>query len=108
MISEAEAIVLYEAMVETSQAMLEAARRHDWEDLAEAESCCPDLINELGDFPLASLSGPARERILALISRSLDNHRAVEEVVTAHIGQLSKSVDSVRTERKLSDAYTGG
>lgn len=107
MMSATQAIAIYEAIADTSSRMLDAARRNDWECLVELDSRYTSLMDELEgnsfDIPLTDGN---RERMMSLISHALDNNRAIEGVVGPHLVQLSSLIGSVRTERKLSNAYS--
>ena len=106
MTPDEQAIARYEAVAAIIGQLLDAARRNDWVRLGELESCCPGLIRELGDNADIPLTDATRERMITLIRQALDNLNAIESVVGPHLAQLSKLIGSVRTERKLSDAYS--
>ncbi|MCX7113797.1 MAG: flagellar protein FliT [Proteobacteria bacterium] len=107
MMSAPQAIAIYEAIADTSSQMRDAAQRNDWGCLLELASHYTSLISDLKDnafdFPLTDGN---REYIISLINHALDNSRAIENVAGPHLAQLSGLIGSLRTGRKLSDAYS--
>jgi len=105
--SDIQAIDACKAIADTSFQMLEAARRNDWERLVELDSRYTRLIGDFkgNPFDLPS-TGVNRECMIAFLQSALDNNRAIEYLVGPHLLQLSRLIGSVRTERKLSDAYS--
>ncbi|MFZ4700083.1 MAG: flagellar protein FliT [Candidatus Methylumidiphilus sp.] len=106
MTPDEQAIARYEAIAAITAEMLDAVRLNDWVRLGELETCCPGLICELGDNADIPLTEGARERMIALIQQALNNLNAIESALGPHLAQLSKLIGSVRTERKLSGAYS--
>lgn len=107
MMSANQAIAVYAALADISSQMWGAARRNDWECLVALDSRHTGLISDLKGHALASpLTDEDRERMIGLINLALDNHRAIADVIGPYLAQLSSLLGSLRTERKLLDAYS--
>jgi len=101
-----EIISLYETVAVITNQMLAAARIGDWEQLVVLESRCTSHVETIknGESP-APLTGVVRERKVKIIKKILADDREIRTITEPWMAQLSASMNSNNTERKLSRAY---
>lgn len=106
MANEETVIGIYETMSELTGQMLSAARSRDWEKLVELESRCAGHVRTLQEQegPLA-LDGASRDRKVSLIQKILADDRAIRDITTPWLAELSALISSTGNERKLNNAY---
>ncbi|HZW20786.1 flagellar protein FliT [Noviherbaspirillum sp.] len=102
-----EIISLYEAVADTTDKMLAAARVGDWEQLAALETHCSNQVEIIkqNDQQRLPLTPTARERKVKIIKKILDDDRQIRDITEPWMAQLSAMINSAGTERKLSQAY---
>lgn len=102
-----EILSLYENVAEITDQMLSAARTGDWERLAALESHCSSQVEILkqNDKSRQPLTPLAREKKTRIIKKILDDDRQIRDITEPWMAQLSAMINSVGTERKLSQAY---
>jgi flagellar protein FliT len=106
MMNSEQVISLYQAMSELTGQMLAAARVRDWEYLAELESHCAGHVEQLrqGEAPEA-LPAPLRARKVQMIHQILADDRAIRDLTTPWMAELSSLINSTGAERRLAQAY---
>jgi flagellar protein FliT len=99
-------IGIYESMSELTGQMLSAARSRDWETLVELESRCAGHVRTLqeseGPVPL---DGASRNRKISLIHKILADDRAIRDLTSPWMVELSSLISSTGNQRKLRQAY---
>lgn len=106
MMNSEQVISLYEAMSDLTGQMLVAAQSRDWENLAELESHCAAHVQVLRDGEtVVALDGPLRARKVKIIHDILAHDRAIRDLTTPWMAELSKLISSTGTSRKLTAAY---
>lgn len=106
MMNSDEVISLYESVSDLTGQMLSAAQQRDWENLVALEAACSDRVQALMDGePAAQLSGETRTRKVAIIRQILAHDRAIRDLTTPWMAQLSALINSAGTERRLAHAY---
>jgi flagellar protein FliT len=84
-----EVLSLYEAMVQISQKMLEAARHQKWEDFDRLEMLCEGYIHQI---PVHNeqlpLSKDALRRKVGLLKQILSNDRQICELTQPWVVKL--------------------
>lgn len=106
--NEEAVIEVYEAIEGLSQRMLEAAKNHEWDELIALDEKRLILLDNL------KLSEPGRgvetqldARKSDLIQRILKDDAETKALTEAWMVELRELLDSISTEKKLNDAYTG-
>ncbi len=102
----ADIAACYAEILATSELMLEAAKKGEWDELIALEGRRDVLLAHLQtlDFSLAT-DDLSRERQLALIKQILDCDLETKSLVECWQGEIRIILNSVGTERKLKDAY---
>lgn len=99
-------IDIYETVSELTGEMLSAARSRDWEKLVELESRCAGHVRTLQQNEAAlALDGASRDRKVSLIQKILADDRAIRDLTTPWLAELSALISSTGNERKLNSAY---
>jgi flagellar protein FliT len=96
----------YEAVETASGDMLAAARRRDWEGLAEAERRCAAVIAILK----ASDAGPRldpekHQRKAEIIRRVLSHDAEIRRLVDPRMHELEELLGASRNRRRVDKAY---
>lgn len=106
MMNSEQVISLYQAMTDLTGQMLAAARVRDWEYLAELESHCASHVAQLkhGE-PVAPLPAPLRARKVKMLHQILEHDRAIRDLTTPWMAELSNLINSTGAERRLAHAY---
>jgi flagellar protein FliT len=106
MFNAEQVIAIYENMSDLTGQMLDAARSRDWETLVELETRCAGHVRTLqaGEGPVM-LAGPSRDRKISLIHKILADDKAIRDLTSPWMAELSALMSSARTERKLHSAY---
>jgi len=75
-------LAIYESVALLTTEMVVAARKQDWERLAELEANCADYVEKLKDHDQAEpLTGKALARKLASIKKILADDREIRDLV---------------------------
>ena len=99
-------IGIYESMSELTGQMLSAARSRDWERLVELENACAGHVRTLQENDVtAALDPSSRDRKVSLIQKILADDRAIRDITTPWLAELSALMSSAGNERKLNNAY---
>ncbi|GAB3438307.1 flagellar protein FliT [Massilia solisilvae] len=109
MMNGEEVISMYQGLSELTGQMLACAKEGDWDHLVELESRCADQVQALraGEV-LAPLSGASRERKVRIIHEIMANDRAIRDLASPWMTELSRMLSSTGNERKLAAAYGAG
>lgn len=105
MANEETVIGIYETMSELTGQMLSAARSRDWEKLVELETRCAGHVRTLQEQEGLALDGASRDRKVSLIQKILADDRAIRDITTPWLAELSALISSTGNERKLNNAY---
>lgn len=102
-----QVISVYETVSELTEKMLHAAQLRDWENLAALESRCASQIQILkqGEPPAAALPAPLRARKVQMIHQILEHDRAIRDLTSPWMAELSALINSSGAERRLANAY---
>lgn len=101
-------IALYEAVAQTTDQMLDAARAEDWDRLVELEQRCAAQVACIkAQGSVTPLPGWTREQKARILNRILADDREIRNLTQPWMAQLSARINSAGTERKLSQAYGG-
>jgi flagellar protein FliT len=99
---------LYESVAETTNQMLLAARKQDWDRLAELENCCADYVEQIKDYDeLEQLTGEAYTRKLTSIKLILANDREIRNLMAPWMMKLNSmlNVNSKKTAYTRSSEF---
>lgn len=99
-------IAAYEAMLQQTQCMLEAAHRQEWETLITHQTeylLQTDRLQQLDEA--IPLTETLRQRKADLIERILDNNLHLRNHLMARREELSELIDTSRQQRNISRAY---
>ena len=105
-----EIIGTYEAILEVTTRMVDAARGNDWERLAEREQECRQLVESL----MNARSGqeialdPQMRRRKVEIRKVLADDAEIRNLTEPWMQKLQHLLTSVGRERKLHAAYSAG
>jgi flagellar protein FliT len=97
----------YEEVRETSELMLEAARKSDWQALVEEERRCATVVGRLqacGDES-ALLDAPAKKRAHQIICAILANDAEIRNLAQPWLRQLEVHMGASKMSRKVAAAY---
>lgn len=100
----------YERILGITRAMLDAARRNDWERVTELEPGCRSEVANLvaigDDGP--RLSAPMRERKLAIVRRVLADDAEIRRIAEPRMAELEQLIGHVSNEQRLLQSYGAG
>lgn len=101
-----DTLAYYKAVAAASGDMLKAARRQDWEGLAEAERRCAAVIAILkASGAEARLDGDKRQHKAEIIRRVLADDAEIRRIVDPRMRELERLLGAAGTRRRLDDAY---
>lgn len=96
----------YESVAAASGDMLEAARRQDWDALAEAERRCAAMIAVLKASDAdARLEEDRRQRKAEIIRRVLAHDAEIRRLLDPRMHELEYLLSSAGNRRRVDDAY---
>ena len=96
----------YESVAAASGDMLEAARRQDWDALAEAERRCAAQIAVLkASDAEARLSADRQRHKAAIIRRVLADDAEIRRLLDPRMHELEHLLNAAGTRRRVDDAY---
>ena len=100
------ALSYYESVEAASGEMLAAARRQDWDALAEAERRCAAVIAILkASDAQTRLDVQGRSRRVEIIRRVLARDAEIRRLVDPRMRELELMLCSAVTRRRVGDAY---
>jgi flagellar protein FliT len=101
-----DVIQTYEAILEVTAQMLEAARSADWDRLVEHEKRCRSLVDTLmaGRSDVV-LDDDARRRKSEIIRKVLSDDAAIRDLTQPWMARLQHMMTSAGHERRLHAAY---
>ncbi|MBI4292293.1 MAG: flagellar protein FliT [Betaproteobacteria bacterium] len=101
-----ENLKYYESVALASAAMLEAARRSDWDAMVAAEKRCAEIISRLraagGE---ASLGAQGRQRKAEIIRCVLANDAEIRRLVDPRMRELEGVLSAHVAQRRVDHAY---
>lgn len=101
-------LALYEAVAQTSDQMLDAARAEDWDLLVALEKRCAAQVASIkAHGGETAQPGITREQRVRLLNRILADDREIRNLTQPWMVQLAARLNSAGAERKLSQAYGG-
>jgi flagellar protein FliT len=101
-----DVIATYEAILETSGQMLDAARREDWDGLLALEQTCKNSIERLIADPLDSaLDTRLQRRKAEIIRQVLADDAQIRSITEPWVGRLQVFLETTHREHKLRRAY---
>lgn len=96
----------YESVAAASGDMLEAARRQDWDALAQAERRCAAAIAMLkASGAEARLDADKRPRKAEIIRRVLADDAEIRRLLEPRMRELEHLLGSGRMRRRVDDTY---
>ena len=95
----------YEAMVQLTGQMLQAATDNDWDRLVDLEKQCAEHVKVLKANDLLPLEGEPRHRKVEAIRKMLDDDRKIRDLTMPWMAQLSALLSNAGAERRLARAY---
>lgn len=96
----------YEAMLALSEQMVEAAGNGEWDELAALEKRVGAHVLALQENDAQVLLDSAhRVKKVAIIKQLLEYDRAIRDLTTPWMAQLSQLINSSGTARRLNNAY---
>ena len=102
-----DALSYYESVASASGDMLEAARRQDWDALAQAERLCAAATAVLkASGAEARLDEDKRRRKTEIIRRVLADDAEIRRLLDPRMRELERLLGSARTRRRVDDAYS--
>lgn len=105
MMTNEEALAVYETMAGITDKMVQAAGASDWERLVLLEQQCAACVRRLQDGEPQQLAGLAREQKVNAIRKMLDDDRKIRDLTMPWMARLSALISSTGTERRLARAY---
>ncbi len=102
-----QVIATYEAILATTNQMLEAAINNDWDRLVALEQDCKQLVEELiAQHHGQPLSGQFQQRKAQLIRQVLADDAKIRNITEPWMARLQTLLASSSRERKLCQAYS--
>ena len=106
MMSNENVLTVYEAMVELTGQMVQAASDGDWDNLVVLEQRCSAHLQSLQQGEAATvLNEPGRQKKAEIIKKILADDRKIRDLTMPWMAQLSALINSTGTERRLASAY---
>ena len=97
----------YETLATKSAAMLDAARRSDWDTVSAIEEECSALIVRLKSTDQkAPLSPSLQERKVQIIRRVLLEDAEIRDLAQPQLAKLGKLINITGTQRRVERAYS--
>ena len=101
-----DVIATYEALLETSGQMLEAARREDWDGLVELEQRCRTGIERLIADPLdGALDARLQRRKADIIRQVLADDARIRDITEPWLTKIQGMLQAGNREKNLQRAY---
>jgi flagellar protein FliT len=100
-----EVVSLFEAIAVLTDEMVVAARNGNWMQLATLENACAQHIATIKCSENEIAQGAVRERKIQVIQKILADDRAIRNFTEPWMEALSMQISSVKTKRKLANAY---
>lgn len=85
---------LYESVAETTNQMLLAARKQDWDRLSELEGTCAHFVEELAEYNETQLTGEEYKRKLTSIKLILANDREIRNLMAPWMMKLNTMLNT--------------
>lgn len=95
-----EVLSLYESVAEITNQMLEAAKKKDWDRLAELENLCKEYVHKMRmRDEHKPLSGEALDRKVASIKKILADDREIRNLVDPWMVKLTTMINAKGADR---------
>jgi flagellar protein FliT len=105
MMTNQQVVSTYEAMVDITGQMLQAATDSDWDRLVVLEQQCAAHVRVLKEAePAAPLVGDSRTRKVEAIRKMLAADRQIRDLTTPWMARLSAMMNNAGAERRLARA----
>jgi flagellar protein FliT len=106
MMTNHDVLSVYEAVVDLTEQMVQAASSGDWDELVVLEERCSVHVQSLqhGEATIA-LTEPGRQKKAAIIKKILADDRKIRDLTMPWMAQLSALINSTGTEKRLASAY---
>ena len=99
---------LYRKVAEASGAMLECARRGDWDALVAAERRCRGFIDQVRALGRDQLSRPELDEKHRIIRKLLADDAEIRDLAQPWMKRLQTMLASSQNEQRLGATYGGG
>ncbi|GAB2798048.1 hypothetical protein GCM10027040_25800 [Halomonas shantousis] len=105
----AELLTIYEALLAQSKAMLESARRQEWDQLIQQKSRYVVDVERLRSLESdCQLAGEELDAKAELLTGILENDGEIRRRLEARRDELSDMLGNSKRQRALSQAYNQG
>lgn len=106
MLDKQQTIDLYERVLHISTQMLEAANQGDWDTVSQLQDYCSEQIEILkSNGPVPPLSGDDRDRKVEMIQQILANDKAIRDISTPWLKELSNLIHTTDNQIKMLGSY---
>jgi flagellar protein FliT len=107
--NSSELIATYEAILQVTTQMLDAARAGDWDRLVDRERECRRLVDCVATTKAEiRLEPEARQRKVEIIRKVLADDAEIRNLAEPCMARLQHLIGSARQERDLHAAYGAG
>ena len=97
----------YETLSNKSAAMLDAARRSDWEAVISIEQECSLLIGNLkSSLDVATADTKDRQRKTQIIRRMLIEDAEIRDLAQPQLAKLARMIQVTGRQKRIESAYT--
>ncbi len=97
----------YETLAKRSAAMLDAARRSDWDAVTSIEQECSEIIGGLkSSLDAVPADAKARQRKTQIIRRMLIEDAEIRDLAQPQLARLARMIQVTGKERRVERAYT--
>jgi flagellar protein FliT len=94
-----DVLAVYERIADLTEQMLTAARASDWTTMSGLEQQCAQVARTVEAGPVPPLSGSARLRKVALLTKILATDRAITEITEPWMAQLAATTRPAATAK---------
>jgi flagellar protein FliT len=98
-------ISLYESVAETTNQMLHAAQKQDWDKLAELENCCADYAEQIKSYEGTPMPQDAYLRKLSSVKVILENDKEIRNLMAPWMMKLNALLSN---SQKMNKNMTAG
>ncbi len=99
-------ISIYEEILATTNKMLDAAQKNDWDTLINLEKQCRELTNKLIENETEStLSQELQEKKIKIIHQVLNDDAQIRLITEPWMAKLQEMINTNTYKRNLQQAY---